>query len=114
MKRMALERKRSNSRSPSAKGPRREALAPARRKQEGRVAGRRVGSKHFVVCIRNDGYPASLELRKLYEAVDDAFAEQHHLIRVVDESGEDYLFPGDYFLRIELPRSVEQALQKIA
>jgi hypothetical protein len=66
------------------------------------------------VCIRNDGYPASLELRKLYQAVDDAFAEQHQLIRVVDESGEDYLYPDDYFLRIELPRSVEQALQRIA
>jgi hypothetical protein len=74
----------------------------------------RAASRHFVVCIRNDDYPASLELRKLYEAFDDAFAKQHQLIRVVDESGEDYLFPIDYFLRIELPRSVEQALQKIA
>jgi len=89
-------------------------LAPARHKRERKVAVPRVASKHFVVCIRNDGYPASLELRKLYEAVDDAFAEQHQLIRVVDESGEDYLYPDDYFLRIELPRSVEQALQKIA
>ena len=66
------------------------------------------------MCIRNDDYPASLELRKLYEAVDDAFANEHDLIRVVDESGEDYLYPSGYFLRIDLPRSVEQALQELA
>jgi hypothetical protein len=70
-------------------------------------------TRRFVVCIRNDDYPASLELRKLYRTLDDKFAEQHDLIRVVDESGEDYLYPRDYFLGIDLPRSVEQALQKI-
>lgn len=71
-------------------------------------------SKHFAVCIRNDDYPASLELRKLYQVIHDAFADQHDFIRVVDESGEDYLYPNDYFLRIELPRSVEQTLHRIA
>ena len=74
------------------------------------MAGRRVGSKHFVVCIRNDGYPASLELRKLYEAVDDAFAEQHQLIRVVDESGEDYLYPASYFALVKVPAAAAKAL----
>lgn len=66
------------------------------------------------MCVRNDDYPASLELRKLYQVIDDAFADQHDFIRVVDESGEDYLYPNDYFLRIELPQSVERTLHRIA
>ena len=69
---------------------------------------------HFAICILNDGYPASLELRKLYPVLEDPFADEHDLIRVVDESGEDYLFPNAYFARVELPRTVEQALRKIA
>lgn len=62
----------------------------------------------------NDDYPASLELRKLYRVKEDRFAEQHDLIRVVDESGEDYLFPGNYFVRVELPKAIEQTLRRIA
>ena len=68
--------------------------------------------KRFVVCVRNDGYKASLELRKLYEVLDDAFGEKHKLVRVIDESGEDYLYPSDYFVRI--PESLQQKLRKIA
>lgn len=73
-----------------------------------------VASTHFAVCVCNDGYPASLELRKLYPVLADAFADDHHMIRVIDESGEDYLFPDTYFVRVELPRAIEQALEKIA
>ena len=53
--------------------------------------------KRFVVCVRNTGYPASLELRKIYQALPDADAEAHSLVRVIDESGEDYLYPEKFF-----------------
>ena len=68
-------------------------------------------SEHeFVVCVRNDDYPGSLEPRKLYRAVPDADAAANGMIRVIDESAEDYLYPADYFLPIELPIAVEEAL----
>jgi hypothetical protein len=63
----------------------------------------------FVVCIENEGYVASLELRKIYLLVADADAAEHQLIRVIDESGEDYLYPVEYFVPIELPQAVEKA-----
>lgn len=63
----------------------------------------------FVVCIKNEGYPASLELRKIYQVIPDARAAEHRLIRMIDESGEDYLYPADYFVPIELPQAVEKA-----
>lgn len=67
--------------------------------------------KTFVVCIKNEGYPASLELRKIYEVVPDASAAEHKLIRVIDESGEDYLYTADYFIPVDLPQAVEEALE---
>jgi hypothetical protein len=71
-------------------------------------------SKHrargFVLCICNGDYEASLELRKVYQAIPDTGAARHHLLRVIDESGEDYLYPQDFFLPIELPKAVEKAL----
>jgi len=65
---------------------------------------------HFMVCVRNGKHPASLELRKLYEAIPDRQASRLHLVRIVDESGEDYLYPEDYFLAVKLPQSVGRAL----
>ncbi|MBU1753409.1 hypothetical protein KKG56_06095 [bacterium] len=62
----------------------------------------------FVVCIRNEGYPASLELRKIYQRVFDARTTEHQLVRVIDESGEDYLYPADCFVSIKLPQPVEK------
>lgn len=62
----------------------------------------------FVVCLNNKGYAASLELRKIYQVVEDTQAGEHGLIRVIDESGEDYLYPMDYFAAIELPQAVEE------
>jgi hypothetical protein len=62
----------------------------------------------FVVCVRNGNYLASLEVRKVYQALPDPEAEKHQLIRVVDESGEDYLYPMDYFVYVELPQEVEK------
>jgi hypothetical protein len=63
-----------------------------------------------VLCVSNDGYPASLEQRKIYQAVADAVAARHDLIRVIDESGEDYLYPKSHFVSLRLPRSVRDAL----
>jgi hypothetical protein len=64
----------------------------------------------FAVCINNEDYEVSLELRKIYKVLHDAKAAEHHYIRVIDESGEDYLYPEDYFIPIELPKAVEKAL----
>jgi hypothetical protein len=64
----------------------------------------------FVVCIKNDGYAASLEVRKIYQVIPDEGAAEHQLMRVIDESGEDYLYPMDYFAPIELPQAVVKVL----
>ena len=64
----------------------------------------------FVVCIKNTDYSASLEIRKIYQVVPDSQANNHHQIRVIDESGEDYLYPSDYFMALELSEPVQQAL----
>lgn len=70
--------------------------------------------RHFAVCVRNDEHEESLELRKIYEVVADDAAAAHHLIRVVDEGGEDYLYPRDWFLAIELPHNIEEALRQMS
>jgi len=67
-------------------------------------------TKHFAICVRNDDYEGALELRKLYEVIDDSTAAEHDSIRVVDESGEDYLYPSDWFIRLDLPAPVEEKL----
>jgi hypothetical protein len=64
----------------------------------------------FAVCIHNAGYPASLELHKLYRILPDKDAALDGDIRVIDESNEDYLYPADYFIIIDLPHDVEQIL----
>ncbi len=71
-------------------------------------------TKQFAICIRHEGYEASLELRKIYQAIPDIAAERHHLLRVVDESGEDYLYPEDFFLSVDLPKSVEKILLSVS
>lgn len=63
----------------------------------------------FLLCVKNDGYPASLEIRKVYQAVPDATAAERHYVRVIDESGEDYLYPEAYFVPIELPLAAVSA-----
>ena len=65
----------------------------------------------YVVCIRNEDYPASLELRKLYPVVPDRAATRVGLRRIIDESGEDYLYPESYFVDIKLPSSVERIVR---
>ena len=70
--------------------------------------------RRFVICIGNSGYAASLEPRKIYECLPDDAAEAHQLIRVIDESGEDYLFPASLFIAIDLPKNVQLAIVKAA
>ena len=64
----------------------------------------------FVVCINNQDYSASLEVRKIYQVLPDTQANAHQMIRVIDESGEDYLYPSGYFMPIQLSEPVQQAL----
>jgi len=64
----------------------------------------------FAICINNSEYPASLELHKIYRVLPDEDAEKDGDVRVIDESGEDYLFPADYFITLELPPEVQRVL----
>ena len=75
------------------------------------MRSRRVKTQGYAVCIRNSGFDASLEVRKLYLVVDDAEAEANDLIRVVDESGEDYAYPARLFQKLTLPVEVQRALR---
>ncbi len=67
-------------------------------------------AKQLVVCVNNEGYAASLEKRKIYIALRDAEAEKQGLLRVVDESCEDYLYPQSFFRLIDLPQSTRKAV----
>jgi hypothetical protein len=68
--------------------------------------------KSFVVCINNKGYPASLEIRKLYQAIPDETAAKVRQVRVIDESGEDYLYPESYFVPVQLPDAIERVVRR--
>ena len=63
----------------------------------------------YVICVRNGTYRASLEPRKVYRVLEDPVADKNALIRVIDESGEDYLFPSDLFVQIDLPATARPA-----
>ena len=71
------------------------------------------GPTRFVVCITSDD-PDLLTPRRIYQVLPDANAAKSNCIRVIDNEGEDYLYPADYFLFLELPRNIEQALLKAA
>jgi hypothetical protein len=70
--------------------------------------------RHFMICVNNRGYEASLEVRKIYEVINDKAAEKHRQLRVIDESGEDYLFPDDYFAPVRLPSVTKEKLELTA
>jgi hypothetical protein len=70
--------------------------------------------RKFVLCLRNDNYSASLERYKIYVNIPDSEAEKHQQVRVIDESGEDYLYPEAFFTSIELPAEIEQAIIEAA
>ena len=74
----------------------------------------RSASKQFVVCINNAGFPTSLEKRKVYVLLRDALAEKRGLVRIIDESGGDCLYPKTLFRSIALPQSVKKALLSAA
>ena len=62
----------------------------------------------LVLCLRNKGYEVSLERRKLYQVLPDREAAVHHQLRVIDESGEDYLYPASFFVHLRLPTPVRR------
>lgn len=64
--------------------------------------------QYFVVCVNNQNYPTSLEVKKIYQFIPDEQATHHQMIRVIDESNENYLYPADHFVVIQLPQSVKQ------
>lgn len=68
----------------------------------------------FAICVKNEEYPASLQLRKVYRVLTDEKAERQNLLRIVDESGEDYLYSASYFVPVELPQAAETALLSVA
>jgi hypothetical protein len=69
---------------------------------------RKKTTDQFLFCINNDAYPASLEVRKVYRALPDAGAAARGFVRVIDESGEDYLYPVELFVTVELPRGAAE------
>jgi hypothetical protein len=69
--------------------------------------------RHFLICVNNAGFEASLEVRKVYEAIPDRPAESHAQIRIIDESGEDYLYPINFFAAIKLPVETKEKLELI-
>jgi hypothetical protein len=71
-------------------------------------------SSRFALCIDNAEYPASLETRKLYEVLPDIEAASHRQLRIVDESGEDYLYPARYFRLVTVPPSLDRVLRRRA
>ena len=70
--------------------------------------------KRYFLCIDNTGYPASLEARKIYAAIRDKSAESHGYLRVIDESGEDYLYPASRFVAITVPSAARAAFAGVA
>lgn len=71
-------------------------------------------SRGLAICVKNEGYSVSLERRKLYVILADAQAAKHGQLRVIDESGEDYLYPEEFFLPIELPQAVRRRVLQAA
>lgn len=67
-------------------------------------------AKQFVICLKNAGYEVSLERRKIYRVLSDPEAAKHRQIRVVDESGEDYLYPQSFFAPLALPQAIRRAV----
>jgi hypothetical protein len=68
----------------------------------------------LVICLDNSGYEVSLERRKIYVVVPDAKAEKHEQLRIVDESGESYLYPEEMFIDVKLPQPVRRAVLQVA
>ncbi len=94
-----LQRRSTGTRRPASAGKSSRSNAGSSRKVKG-----------YVLCVTNSGYPASLEVRKLYEYLEPLAKDPKSRIRVVDESGDDYLYPRAFFRRVALPRPIKRAL----
>lgn len=81
-------------------------------KSSGSSSEARPSEAGFVLCIGNKGYAASLEVRKVYRVLIDEQASRHGQMRVIDESGEDYLYPAEFFVPIKLPQAAERAVMR--
>ena len=75
-------------------------------------ANARQSRSSYVLCVHNRGYRASLERGKVYRQISDAWAQNHDLVRIVDESGDDYLYPRRHFFAVAVPKAARTALQK--
>ena len=71
-------------------------------------------AKKLLICVHNTGYEVSLERRKIYVAIPDARAEKLSQVRVIDESGEDYLYPAESFVSLTLPQPIRKAVLQAA
>ena len=71
-------------------------------------------TKRLFICLDNAGYEVALERRKIYVALPDAKAERTGYLRIIDESGEDYLYPSQRFIAAELPISTRRAVLQVA
>jgi archaellum component FlaG (FlaF/FlaG flagellin family) len=76
------------------------------------MSEKKKSSRRYAVCIKNDGNEASLERNKLYIVLPDRQAEADGLVRVIDEDGEGYLYPADWFVAVEVPKAVQTSLLK--
>jgi len=74
------------------------------------MSKRPIRQASFAICVDNSGYPVALELHKVYRVLPDEDAAEDGDLRIVDESGEDYLYPASYFLSMDLPRDEEHTL----
>ena len=75
---------------------------------------RKSSARRFAVCVDNTGYPVSLELHKIYRVLPDEDAAEDGNMRVIDESGEAYLYPAGRFVEVELPQTVRRSLMHVA
>ena len=89
-------------------------MASAEKKSKSSGSSSKRPAPSFAVCVKNRHYPASLEIRKLYRIIADRSAARLGMVRVVDESGEDYLYPADYFVPVKLPESVVRAVRSVS
>ncbi len=78
------------------------------------MKSREILSPRFSICINNSEYPASLELHKIYRIIPDKEAEHDGDLRIIDESGEDYLYPAKYFVSLRLPSTIVRTLTRRA
>ena len=94
-------------------GMKQQALESGSSRSSG-IWSKNMANHQFVVCIQNSGYEVSLEPRKLYQVLPDSEAAKHHQVRIVDESGDDYLYPESLFLAVPLPERVAEQVANAA